>query len=467
MATHLPPAEDLASPMAPRGKGWLRLTAVVATVLSAWLIAAEVGFVFIKDDPPPWNLDLRVWLRPVPSERNGCRFIDIAAAKLLLPPKGPDRDRMSAIERGDEWDEAFVTGILQQNQKAAALYDQAMAMPDFGMESLPLNPLALHKHVRPWFELGHLGDLRCLLFYRTGHREEAIAEAMKMVEFGRRIEDAGGDTATSGAGWILMEEGLAMLLYVTLSSPIAPGQLERLVQELADCEVSPGILADAARTQYGMACRVIDVMAYGNLKGAVEPAETKRYQGPASLYTFLPNRTKNMLAQACRACIDTASQTYAESRPMQELYTAERDSCEKDAPVLWGIPSRNWAGREVFIGLAPAIDLLAEAKCQTNVMVRGTRLLLAIRCFEMARQRLPERLEELVPEYLDLVPLDDFDGRALRWSKEKRIVYSVGANLVDDGGDETKIDRYGHRDIVLHLDQHYPKKPAQDPSEKK
>ncbi|MBN9689573.1 MAG: hypothetical protein J0M24_04985 [Verrucomicrobia bacterium] len=50
--------------------------------------------------------------------------------------------------------------------------------------------------------------------------------------------------------------------------------------------------------------------------------------------------------------------------------------------------------------------------------------------------RLPERLEELVPEFLPAVPLDPFDGRPLRYevSGEGYVIYSVGSDLVDDRG---------------------------------
>ena len=43
-----------------------------------------------------------------------------------------------------------------------------------------------------------------------------------------------------------------------------------------------------------------------------------------------------------------------------------------------------------------------------------------------------------MPEYIEAVPLDDFDGQPMRYSKPKRVIYSVGEDLQDDGGDEEK-----------------------------
>lgn len=48
----------------------------------------------------------------------------------------------------------------------------------------------------------------------------------------------------------------------------------------------------------------------------------------------------------------------------------------------------------------------------------------------------PAKLDALVPQYLDDVPLDPFDGRPLRYMvhNDEALVYSIGPDLKDDGG---------------------------------
>ena len=48
--------------------------------------------------------------------------------------------------------------------------------------------------------------------------------------------------------------------------------------------------------------------------------------------------------------------------------------------------------------------------------------------------RLPDNLNELVPEFLPSIPLDDFDGKPLRYSRERRLIWSVGRDLIDSSG---------------------------------
>jgi hypothetical protein len=63
---------------------------------------------------------------------------------------------------------------------------------------------------------------------------------------------------------------------------------------------------------------------------------------------------------------------------------------------------------------------------------------LALRRYQLRHQRLPANLRELVPEFLDRVPLDWMDGQPLRYRLKPAggfVLYSVGDNGTDDGGD--------------------------------
>jgi hypothetical protein len=61
----------------------------------------------------------------------------------------------------------------------------------------------------------------------------------------------------------------------------------------------------------------------------------------------------------------------------------------------------------------------------------------AIERFKLARRRLPESLEELVPDFMEKLPHDIITGQSLRYKRtedERYMIYSVGWNEKDDGG---------------------------------
>jgi len=70
--------------------------------------------------------------------------------------------------------------------------------------------------------------------------------------------------------------------------------------------------------------------------------------------------------------------------------------------------------------------------------LRAARAALAIQRYRLANDRLPDTLDDLVPDYLDAVPIDPFDGEQLRYKKLEVgfVVYSIGEDKDDDGGKE-------------------------------
>lgn len=74
---------------------------------------------------------------------------------------------------------------------------------------------------------------------------------------------------------------------------------------------------------------------------------------------------------------------------------------------------------------------------ERNALRRDALLVvLAAKAFHLEHQTWPESLEQLVPHYLPEVPPDRFDGQPLRYRirDDRPLVYSVGSNLKDDGG---------------------------------
>src|SRR5262249_47715700 len=66
----------------------------------------------------------------------------------------------------------------------------------------------------------------------------------------------------------------------------------------------------------------------------------------------------------------------------------------------------------------------------------------------------PQSLADLVPTYLQAVPLDPFDGQPLRFRRTDAgaVVYSVGEDGRDDGGDPSRPpDGGAQRDVVFRL----------------
>jgi hypothetical protein len=93
----------------------------------------------------------------------------------------------------------------------------------------------------------------------------------------------------------------------------------------------------------------------------------------------------------------------------------------------------------------PAMERGSFDRTARNQTLRHcARVALAAQRFRLARGEWPTLLDELVPTYLPIVPIDPWSNQPLRWVREPSgfVVYSVGDDLRDDRGDERRDIRF-------------------------
>ena len=104
--------------------------------------------------------------------------------------------------------------------------------------------------------------------------------------------------------------------------------------------------------------------------------------------------------------------------------------------------------------LMPSLGRVFALHFRAVALRRMAAVALAIRLYEVDHGRRPETLEELVPNYLPTVPEDPFadDGRAMGYAPDAAppVLYSVGSDGVDDGG-EVHFYRDGAIDVEREL----------------
>jgi hypothetical protein len=98
------------------------------------------------------------------------------------------------------------------------------------------------------------------------------------------------------------------------------------------------------------------------------------------------------------------------------------------------LPERCVGSRMLLSGLERVFSLAARY----DARLRDAQAAIAIERSRLATGKLPDQLGDLVPKFLPAVPADPFDGEPLRYRKLARgyVVYSVGEDMVDNGGAE-------------------------------
>lgn len=92
-----------------------------------------------------------------------------------------------------------------------------------------------------------------------------------------------------------------------------------------------------------------------------------------------------------------------------------------------------------FIQISKSVQKALEAETERSLVLCA----LAIKRHSLQQGRLPVSLDELVPAYMSSVPVDYMDGKPMRYrvlSDGRFLLYSVGSDTVDQGGDPSRMD---------------------------
>ncbi len=375
-----------------------------------------------RDLPQVDDADLRIERPPVDAERNLRTHLDRRIERMAWDDDYAERVRR--LVRAEDFDRSAASALLAQQREGLADLESLLRVPHFRIP--PLRAEAPWDEVPRELHYRHLAwglALRSRLAAEDGDAERAAHEAFLALDLGQRVERA------TGAGFVtvLTSRGIKKIGLDALdrASRIAGFEAEHskeLARRLDSYRAARQAWADMWAVEY----EFISSMIIEELVGV--PSDLPAWV--PERYVFHPNRSMQMLADAYRA----------------RRRTAWAPTCaDMDFPLGWdpGDPVQklrvvlgpNSVGRLLFhAGGTPNMARMMLRRCQLDVEIGATQARLALRAWQSEHGSLPEDLEDLVPGYLDAVPVDAFDGRPLRYERQAGRMWSVGSDLRDRGG---------------------------------
>ena len=400
-------------------------------VVGIALASAAYYFTSTRDEAPPKDDDLRLARVEISDEENAFGLLEQAAEKVYWPEEEPKEEQLYKILAGETWDSQLVDELIEKNQESLRLLEIGLARIDLRIP--PISGIDYEAgYLYGWTRLGQTCALRATWLFKRGQEKEAFDQAMKLVRFGNMVEGCGGSLIHGWVGVALKGIGLGRLRSIVKETTLEADSVSPYVRALAEYAVDEQALADCLRVEYMVAAGIIDDLVSGKQKpeALFDDVSAEAARSLLGKYHFQANRTKRMFAETYRPAIENLTRNYGEMKPYEEVSYPHGLSLYKD--MLCG----NSAGKMLYAFVMPALGRTEITKCSESVFLAATRLLLALKCYKLEKGRLPESLEELVPAYIEKVPLDDFDGQPMRYSREKKIIYSVGEDLKDSGGSE-------------------------------
>ena len=385
------------------------------------VIALLLGIMFLRSFAPVPGPDTELQLARanLPAGANGYDAL-VTATNHLWWPKAQE-NRIYDLVKDTNWDDALAATVLASNRDALAGWDAAARLPDFQVpEVSTCNDLL--PYLASWKQLAQLAAVRENFLLHHGQEQAAFDQMVSHVQLARRMQNSHGVLIVYLVGTAVNAIGLSQIQHWAGQAHLTPEQLKNYCRQL---QTRPGeageAFANTIRMEHQMQIGTLAAMRDGRMSLEDFP----RIWAVWPLFSF--SQTRALFDKGALMLVQAAPHLYREAN-MPEMETR---------PSLTSMAlSGNWTGQVLYYMMMPALAGSLAKKSQSDAQVQITRTILALRAYQLAHGNLPPDLNALVAEFLDAVPVDDFDGQPLRYSAEKKIVYSVGKNLKDDGGDD-------------------------------
>lgn len=397
----------------------MRITVILIVCVLLLGLGGFVSVKLLRAPAPVLNdNDLRPAWPQVPAEQNGFSRL-LAAARLLVIGES-EANQLSELAKGRVWDEAQARDFLRANEAALTAMREAQVLPHLQLEAIPG-----HDEKFPYLKelriLTELALIEARLSFHSGDEAAAFDQSLDVIRFGQRVQAAGGSVLHYLVGGAIKVEALTCLRQLAGQSTLSSEKLLALAEELKAFEADPTSLQHALRVEYAMGVGMLEEFASNTMTNT----DGTPIKAPRFLYSA--KRSKLELADQIRRTMAAVTNNYATG-------IGQIPVADTNVSTLRLMLRGNVVGTVLNQLILPLREKLLERKCRENVSVRATRVVLALRVFQITHGRAAQSLDELLPTVLEVIPLDDFNGQSLRYSAAEKIVYAVGVDLTDSGG---------------------------------
>jgi hypothetical protein len=400
-------------------------------ILTIYITVLNAG----RDIPPPDTSDLIVIRPQVADEDNAFTYFDMASNSIYWPT---NHSIISEYKRDLDVDLDQVREILDHNSTAFSLIEQGAKC------SICLVPkvtdFSAMPYLQDWLNISKLMPASIKYDLNAGNYSNAVRTCTTMLKFSDLTLHDSETLIQMLVSIAIMPNALNRVREIALDENTPIQSLEKLARVLDNLQPIQTGFIRSFKTEYQIFAHSIDEIRDGNLNplDMTAACSSTIAQKAANLaanigYLFQPEKTKLIFADSYRIIIKNTNLCYKDMIPQPDIgYSGN---------YIDLIIHPNAYGRIIYQSLIPAISGILEKKCAIECNISAAKLTIACILYKRTHGRFPESLSALIPEYIEAVPVDPYDGEPFRYDPDKKIIYAAGLNLIDEGGSTNLIDK--------------------------
>jgi hypothetical protein len=365
---------------------------------------------------------------------------------------------------GEPWDTNAVRLVLADNEECFAAIRRGNRNERCIVPTVT-NIAYSAEYISGWLKAAKLMELKVTVDMADGAGQDAVETLGDMLRFALLCEQDGGMLIDYLVAIAVRSVALTKLRVLVLNDRFDDALLVKLnTILLATVPTDRGFVC-AMRAEYIVSVNAVDQIVSGS--GDAEYLTEDLYAPLSNLWIklfFRPNRTKNAFNELYSGLIRQAANPYTKKEAgFVDDFLSEHPDPFCDSWRIANLTMPNPLGNCLLHYSVPGLGGVDSKRLNIKVDHRAALLLVALRRYRNKYGNYPAKLAELVPEFMDKVPVDPYDGAPMRYSAKKLIVYSVGEDLLDSGGSKIMLpgkreyhalrDRWQREDVVFAVEK--------------
>ncbi len=406
------------------------------------MITPAVLSLFFKDIPPVSAPDLALNKVTVPVADNAYfDMLKVQNAAVEVPQLIGDHGFLNSVLAGTAWDQPVVDDAIAKNAEALGYFADAAKKSSFQYPGYadPLNSYDITKFQSfggVWATT-RTAVLNAANLQKQGKEGDAFQQALHLIHVGASIQHSQGPMVTYLVGSNMKILGMQTIQRLLMDTKLSKIDLAPYITEVQNAVTRTDDIANGFKMEYTIQTAYLDDSSFQISGDAAQKAFLEIQQWvpwrawvPKSYY-FQPHKIIAEVTAEYRKVVSLNSTPCTET-PQQPSYAST-------TPNIWMYYVRSYFLPNAIGQFMNEMAFhygteLRTRLCNENFLNGATQTLIALKEFSQDNGALPISLTQLVPIYLPSVPLDPYDGKAIKYSAEKKIVYSVGSDHVDNGG---------------------------------
>jgi hypothetical protein len=380
--------------------------------------------------------DIHYSPKKIPDKTNGYVVIQPALKQIKESGHQDIDSTVNELKEKDTFDYVKAEKLLNRHSSILEVYSNALKLESFQIPVLQ-NSFAPEQETYS-IQLMTVNKLAALNVKKLIHEDnvpEASEEIVNLLKYGYFIQHADGGLISFIVGSAVKRQALELLEVMVLRSNFESPYYQGMRNQVATYCNNTAIINTLKKeyTDLANTLRNLDQDMMYDLKPGSGILE--RYSNMAAKlrlgYFYNKTATLNQLADYYRKEINNVNGQYADIKHAHVSLPSSK------VLLFIELLSGNPIGKIMLNIILPPFDRIVDRKLALDAQCNAALLSLAIKAYHAEHNLLPENLDHLTPYYISEIPHDPF-GQKLAYSKSKKVVYSVGADMQDNGGDSEK-----------------------------